>query len=223
MSEFSKTERNQVRRVAKRGKYDRETINAILDEGYLCHVGFSVGEQPFVIPTLYARIDDSIIIHGSSISRMLKNIEEGVRVCVTVTLVDGLVLARSAFHHSMNYRSVVVHGWLRRITEPEEKEAALIAVTDHILPGRWDEVRPMTDKEFKSTGVLAIDIEAASAKIRSGPPVDEDEDYALPVWAGVLPTPLTFGEPIPDAKLDAGMEPPASIEAAVIKFSISSA
>ena len=208
MSEFPKTERNQVRRVAKRGQYDRETIYEILDQGYLCHVGFSVGEQPFVIPTLYARIDDSIIIHGSSISRMLKNIEEGVRVCITITLVDGLVLARSAFHHSMNYRSVCVFGKGKLIEDDEDKIAALAAVSDNLLKERWEDSREPNEKELNVTSVLRIEIEEASAKIREGDPIDDAKDYDLPIWAGVLPIETKFGKPIADSKLDPDIELP---------------
>jgi len=208
LSDFPKTERNQVRRVAKRGQYDRETIYKILDEGYLCHVGFSVGEQPFVIPTLYARVDDSIIIHGSSISRMLKNVEEGVRVCVTVTLVDGLVLARSAFHHSMNYRSVCAFGTGKLIEDDDEKIAALVAVSDNLLKERWEDSRAPNEKELNVTSVLKIEIEEASAKTREGDPIDDAKDYELPIWAGVLPIETQFGEPVADSKLDSEIELP---------------
>lgn len=208
LSDYPKTERNQVKRIPKRGKYDTETINKILDEGFLCHVGFIVDEQPFVIPTLYARIDDSIIIHGSSISRMLKNIEEGVKVCVTVTLVDGIVLARSAFHHSINYRSVVAFGTGKLIEDNEEKLTALKAVADNVLKHRWEDSRQPTTNELNVTSVIKIKIDDASAKIREGDPVDDAKDYELPIWAGVLPFETKFGEPIPDAKLDKNIELP---------------
>ncbi len=208
MSEFPKTERSQVRRVAKRGKYDRETVHKILDEGFVCHVGFSADEQIFVIPTLYARVDDSIIIHGSHISRMLKNIEKGVKVCVTVTLIDGLVLARSAFHHSMNYRSVVVFGTGKLVEDEAGKLSALKAVSDNLLPKRWEDSREPTENELNITSVLKIEIEEASAKIREGDPVDDAKDYELPIWAGVLPYEAKFGEPIADAKLDKNIELP---------------
>lgn len=208
MSEFPKTERNQVRRVAKRGKYDRETVYKILDEGFVCHVGFSVDEQIFVIPTLYARVDNSIIIHGSHISRMLKNIEKGVQVCVTVTLIDGLVLARSAFHHSMNYRSVMVFGTGKLIEDKAEKLSALKAVSDNLLQKRWEDSREPTENELNITSVLKIEIEEASAKIREGDPVDDTKDYELPIWAGVLPYETKFGEPSADAKLDKNIELP---------------
>ncbi|NNE97544.1 MAG: pyridoxamine 5'-phosphate oxidase family protein [Pyrinomonadaceae bacterium] len=212
MSEFPKTERNQVRRVAKRGKYDRKTIYKILDAGYLCHVGFAVDQQPFVIPTLYARIEDSIIVHGSSISRMLKNLEKGVRVCVTVTLVDGIVLARSAFHHSMNYRSVCVFGTGRLVEDQGEKIDALKAVSDNLLENRWEDSRPPNQKELNVTSVIKIDIEEASAKIREGDPIDDASDYELPIWAGVLPIITEFGEPQADSKLSSDIDLPEYLE-----------
>ncbi len=202
MKEYAKTERSRINRIPKRGKYDFETIHKILDEGFLCHVGFIVDGQPFVIPTLYARIEDSIIIHGSSISRMLKNLSEGIKVCVTVTLVDGLVLARSAFHHSINYRSVVIFGNGRLIKDKEEKLVALKAVADNVLKHRWEDSREPTDNELNVTSVIKIEIEDASAKIRTGDPVDDAKDYELPIWAGILPLETSFGEPVPDAKLN---------------------
>lgn len=218
---FPQKKHNKVR-YSPRAHYDRETILPILDTGLVAHVGFVLDDLPMVIPMAYARIEDTLYIHGAKAARIIKKPNEQARVCLTVTHIDGIVVGRSAFHHSMNYRSVVVHGWLRRITDRNEKEAALIAVTDHILPGRWDEVRPMSEKEFKSTGVLAIDIETASAKIRKGPPVDEDEDYALPIWAGVIPTPVTCDTPIDDPKLAEGIAQPASLVAAECKFSVQS-
>ncbi len=208
MKDYSKTERNQVRRIPKRGKYDHQTINKILDEGFLCHVGFNLEKQPFVIPTLYARIDDSIIIHGSSISRMLKNVSEGIKVCVTVTLVDGIVLARSAFHHSMNYRSVVVFGTGKVITEKGEKLAALKAVSDNVLKHRWEDSRQPTENELNVTSVIKIKIEDASAKIREGDPIDDKKDYETNFWAGILPVETKFGEPIADTRLDEKIELP---------------
>ncbi len=208
MSDFPKTKRNEVRRRAILGKYDRETIYKILDEGFVCHVGFVIDEQTFVIPTLYARIDDSIIIHGSSISRMLENIEKGVKVCVTVTLIDGLVLARSAFHHSMNYRSAVIFGTGKLIENDDEKLNALKAVSDNILPKRWEDSRQPMENELNVTSVLKIKIEEASAKIREGDPVDDAKDYELPIWAGVLPFETKFGKPFADAKLDKEIELP---------------
>lgn len=208
MKDYPKTERNQVRRIPKRGKYDSETINKILDEGFVCHVGFNVGEQPFVIPTLYARIDDSIIIHGSHISRMLKNLSEGLQVCITVTHVDEIVLARSAFHHSMNYRSVVIFGTGKLIEEKEEKLKALKAVSDNILKHRWEDCREPTDKELNVTSVIKIKIEEASAKIREGDPIDDKKDYETDYWAGVLPIEMSFGKPIADSKLDKDIKLP---------------
>jgi nitroimidazol reductase NimA-like FMN-containing flavoprotein (pyridoxamine 5'-phosphate oxidase superfamily) len=201
--EFRKTPRNQVRRLAKRGKYDKDTVYRILDEAALCHLSFVVDEQPFVIPTLFARIDDVIYVHGSQISRMLKTLAQGVRLCLTVTLVDGLVLARSAFHHSMNYRSAVVFGTGKLVESDEEKLRALNAISDHLLPERWEDCRQPNIKELNVTSVIRIEIEEASAKIREGMPVDDKEDYELPVWAGILPIKQSFGEPIPDEQLSA--------------------
>lgn len=191
--------------MPKRGHYDRETIYGILDAGFLCHVGFSIDGQPFVIPTGYGREGDRIYIHGSAASRMLKNLDAGVPVCVTVTHLDGLVLARSAFHHSMNYRSAVVFG-TARVVPDEEKEHALFVISEYILKGRWAEVRGPNAKEMKATLVLAIDIEEASAKVRTGPPGDDEEDYELPVWAGVLPVTQVYGPPIDDPLLREGIE-----------------
>ena len=196
------TQRTRLKRLPKRGLYERETINAILDEAFICHVGFVAGGQPYVIPTGYARIGDDLMIHGSSASRMLRSIAEGIDVCVTVTLIDGLVLARSAFHHSMNYRSVVILGKAELVTDANEKNKALEAFTEHVIPGRWAEVRWPTDLELKATTVLRLPITEASAKIRTGDPVEDEGDYAMNVWAGVLPLTLTTGEPVADAKLD---------------------
>ncbi|MBL8180300.1 MAG: pyridoxamine 5'-phosphate oxidase family protein [Blastocatellia bacterium] len=194
----SSSDRTTVKRIPKRGHYDRETIDAILDEAIICHVGFVVDGQPYVIPTGFARVDDLIYIHGSAASRMLRELSKGVDVCVTVTLLDGLVLARSAFHHSMNYRSVVILGKAELVTVQTEKMAALEALTDHFVPDRWKDVRPPTELEMKATSVLRLPLTEASAKIRSGPPVDDEADYALDVWAGVIPISLKHGEPIQD-------------------------
>ena len=207
---FEKTDRNQVKRVPDRGHYDRDTIFAVLDAGFLCHVGFMVNEQPFVIPTLYGREDDCVYLHGSAASRMLRNLAEGIPVCLTVTHVDGLVLARSAFHHSMNYRSAVVFGTAAEITG-EEKERGLFVISEQVLKGRWAEVRPPIEKELKATSVLRVTIESASAKIRTGPPNDEEEDYDLPIWAGVIPVKQTFAAAEADPKLNAGIEMPPSV------------
>ena len=199
--ELIRTERTKLRRIPKRGVFDRETIYGILDEGFICHVGFSVGEQTFVIPTAYARSGDTLLIHGSAVSRMMREMAGGIEVCVTVTLIDGLVLARSAFHHSMNYRSVVIFGRAKLMSNTDEKSAALRAFTDHVIPNRWTEVRPPNEKELKATTVLSLPIKEASAKVRSGDPVDDEVDYDLNVWAGVVPLTLVQGKPIKDARL----------------------
>ncbi len=204
MSTYIPTERTQVKRLPKRAAYDKAQVHAILDEGFVCHVGFAIDGQPYVIPTLYARAGERIYFHGSAASRMLRSAGEGVPVCLTVTLVDGFVLARSAFHHSMNYRSVVVLGSARPVTHDAEKREALHLFTNHIVPGRWEEVRQPTDQELKATSVLALDLNEVSAKVRTGPPLDEEEDYALPVWAGVIPLEIGFGEPVPDSRLQPG-------------------
>ena len=185
MDNISRTSRTTLKRLPQRGSFDREQINAILDEGFICHVGFVVEDQPFVIPTGYARVEDRLVIHGSQASRMLRSLAEGIEVCVTVTLVDGLVLARSAFHHSMNYRSVLILGKAIPIEDREEKIAALRALSEHMVPGRWDEVREPSERELQLTTVLSLKLDEASAKVRTGPPLNDEEDYALPVWAGV--------------------------------------
>jgi nitroimidazol reductase NimA-like FMN-containing flavoprotein (pyridoxamine 5'-phosphate oxidase superfamily) len=198
MSDFQPTERTQVKRLPKRGKYDRESVHAILDTGFVCHVGFSVDGQPFVIPTNYGRSGDMLYIHGSAASRMLRTLSGGVPVSVTVTHVDGLVLARSAFHHSVNYRSVVILGKARLVEEPAEKMEALRVFTEHVMKGRWNEVRGPNEQEMKATTVLALPIEEVSAKVRTGGPIDDEADYTLPVWAGVLPLETIAKVPIPD-------------------------
>jgi len=208
MSEFTPTPRTQVRRLSERGHYDSETIYQILDEGFVCHIGFVVDGQPFVIPTGYARIGDAIYIHGSTASRMLRTLAGGVQVCVTVTLVDGLVLARSAFHHSMNYRSVVILGRAEAVEDLDEKKRALEAFTEHIVPGRWSTLRPVRDAELKQTTVLRLPLVEVSAKVRTGAPKDDAEDYELPIWAGVLPLRLTPDEFVPDPKLASGVPLP---------------
>ena len=187
MTEFTKTGRNRVKRIPERGHYDRGTIYHILDEALICHVGFVEKGQPFVIPINFARVDDAIFLHGAKASRLLKHIEAGHPVCVETTIVDGLVLARSVFHHSINYRSVVLFGRGRLIEDEQEKLTALKAVTEHLIPGRWQEARLPNRKELNATSVVSINIDEASAKVRVGPPVDDQEDYALPVWAGILP------------------------------------
>ena len=205
---FPQTNRTTLKRLPKRGHFDRETIYPILDEGFICHVGFIVDGQPFVIPTGYARVDDNLYIHGSQASRMLKTLAQGIDVCVTITLVDGLVLARSAFHHSINYRSVVVFGTAQLVGDREEKIAALLALSEHFVKGRWDDVREPTEQELKATSVLSLKLEEASAKIRTGPPIDDEEDYSLPIWAGVIPLKVVAGEPINDPRLPDGIEAP---------------
>jgi nitroimidazol reductase NimA-like FMN-containing flavoprotein (pyridoxamine 5'-phosphate oxidase superfamily) len=206
------TERTKLRRLPARGSHELETIYKILDAAFLAHVGFCVDGQPFVIPTLFGRKENTLFIHGSAASRMLRELDKGVPACVTVTHVDGLVLARSAFHHSMNYRSVVAFGTTRKINDPERKRHALKGISDHLINGRWDDVREPNEREMKQTTVLEFAIEEASAKIRTGGPIDEEEDYALPVWAGVLPLSLKAQQPRADERLAPGTELPRYIE-----------
>jgi len=202
------SDRTRVRREPQRGVYDRGTIDAILDEGLVCHLGF-VGEgQPYVIPTLYARFGDDLYVHGSSASRMLRTLDGGVDACLTVTLVDGIVLARSIFNHSINYRSVVVLGRVSAVLDPDEKLRALEAFSARLLPGRWAEVRAPTASELKATSILRMPVDEASAKVRTGPPKDDEDDYGWPVWAGVIPLSLVAGEPQPDPLLTPEFEPP---------------
>ena len=205
---FPQTDRTKLKRLPKRGHFDRETVYGILDEGFICHVGFAPGGQPVVIPTGYARVDDKLYIHGSQASRMLKTLAGGVDACVTVTIIDGLVLARSAFHHSINYRSIVIFGRATLIEDREEKNEALLALSEHIIRGRWNDVREPTEQEMRATTVLSLPLEEVSAKIRTGPPLDDEEDYALPVWAGVVPLRLEAGEPIKDPRLPDGIAVP---------------
>jgi nitroimidazol reductase NimA-like FMN-containing flavoprotein (pyridoxamine 5'-phosphate oxidase superfamily) len=192
------TERSKVRRLPLRGSNEWTDVCAILDTAFLAHVGFSIDNQPFVIPTLYGRHEETLYLHGSAASHMLRQLEKGIPACVSVTLVDGLVLARSAFHHSMNYRSVVAFGTARKIQDDPAKEEALRVISERVLAGRWNDVRPPTAKELKATSVLAFEIEEASAKVRTGPPKDDAEDYALPIWAGVVPFKTTREDPITD-------------------------
>lgn len=207
--QFEKTERTRIRRMPKRASYDVAAVEAILAEGLYCHVGFSVDGQPYVIPTIYARIEDHLYIHGSAASRMLRTIGEGMPVCVTVTLLDGLVLARSTFHHSMNYRSVVILGAATAVTDADEKMTALKAIVDHVMIGRWDDVREPSTQELKATSVIRVPLKEVSAKIRTGPPVDDDEDYQLECWAGELPLRLMPQQPVADPQLRAGIVLPA--------------
>jgi uncharacterized protein len=201
------TDRAAIRRLPQRGSYDAQTIHAILDAGFLAHVGFCIDGQPFVIPTLYGRSPDApgtdkLYLHGSAASRMLRELSTGVPACVTVTHVDGIVLARSAFHHSMNYRSVVAFGTARSIDDIQGKAEAMRVISDHVIAGRWEEVRSPTAKELKATSVLEFTIEEASAKIRSGPPIDNEEDYALSVWAGIVPLHLRASPPLRDPRFE---------------------
>ena len=205
---FPQTARTKLKRLPKRGHFDRETIEPILDEGFICHVGFVVEGQPFVIPTGYARVGDTLYIHGSQASRMLRTLAGGVDVCVTVTLVDGLVLARSAFHHSINYRSVVVFGNAKLVIDREEKIAALIALSEHIIRGRWNDVREPTEQELVATSVLCLPLTEASAKVRTGPPIDDEEDYSLTIWAGVVPLRMVADAPVADPRLPPEIKPP---------------
>lgn len=196
------TPRTTVKRRAQRGVYEHDVVLRILDEGLVCHMAFVVDGQPFVLPTAYARIGDHLYLHGSPGNRMLRTGRNGLGLCVTVTLLDGLVMARSAFHHSMNYRSVVLLGAATEVDDPEEKRAAFRALVEHVAPGRYAGVRPPTDDEIKGTLVLRLPIAEGSAKIRSGPPIDDEDDYGWPVWAGVIPLALRPGTPISDPRLD---------------------
>ena len=211
MPQFPITARNRVRRMPKRGHYDRKTVNAIIDEALVCHVAFAVEGVPTVIPTLHARRGDNLLLHGARTSRLLKHIADGNPVSVAMTLLDGIVLARSVFHHSMNYRSVVIHGTGHLLNSDEEKLAALEAFAEHIARGRWADARQPSRKELKATTVISIPIETAAAKIRTGPPLDDDEDYALPIWAGVLPLSLRPGVAVPDPRLGSDIGVPSYV------------
>ena len=206
------TQRTRVVREHERGIYDREAAYKILDEGFICHVGFVQEGHPFVIPTGYGRIGDALYIHGSAASRMLKEVNQGIPVCVTVTLLDGLVLARSVFNHSMNYRSVVILGKAAIVDNPEEKLEALRLLSEHIIPGRWAESRFPNERELKATAILRLPIEEFSAKVRQGDVVDDDEDMSFPVWAGILPLPVIPGTPVPDKNLDLKISVPAYVK-----------
>jgi nitroimidazol reductase NimA-like FMN-containing flavoprotein (pyridoxamine 5'-phosphate oxidase superfamily) len=206
------SKRVQVKRAAERGHYDRRIVDAILDEALFCHVGIIAAEgHPVVIPTIHARDGDTVYLHGSPASRLLRTMKPGAEICLTATLLDGIVVARSAFHHSMNYRSVVVIGTARIVDDPDEKLAALELVTDHVISGRWADCRPVTAKEIKGTLVAALSLDEASAKIRTGGPVDDEADYELPIWAGVVPLELTPGAPIADDRLVDGVPTPANV------------
>ena len=207
------TPRTQVRRRAQRGRYDRASVHAILDEGLVCHVGFVADGEPFVIPTADARAGETLYLHGSPASQMLRSLAGGLPVCVTVTLVDGIVLARSAFHHSMNYRSVVAYGHPREVTDPDEKDRAQAALVDHVARGRAQDARMPNQRELEQTTILAIELEEVSAKVRTGPPNDAAEDLELPVWAGVLPLRVVPGEPEPAPDLRPGLDTPDYVTA----------
>jgi len=208
MDKFTPTPKTTLKRLPERGNFDRQTVYSILDEALVCHVGFAVDGQPFVIPTSYGRIGDTLYLHGSAASRMMRSLKGGIPVCVTVTLIDGLVLARSAFHHSINYRSVVIFGNAELIEDEQGKLAAMAALTEHIVPGRWAEVRSPNAQELKATTVLAVPLLEVSAKIRTGAPKDDDEDMAIPVWAGVLPLRTETGAPIGDEYMPPDATPP---------------
>ncbi len=205
------TDRTQVRRIPERGFYDRETIYPILDSSFLCHAGFVHNGHPVVIPTAFGRQGDTLFLHGSAASRMQRDLATGIEVCLTVTVLDGLVLARSGFHSSMNYRSVVVFGTATPITDPEEKARALTVISEQILRGRWAEVRPPSQQELKGTSVLSLALTEASAKVRSGPPKDDEEDYAMNVWAGVVPVTLCYGDPVPDDRMPSHIPVPGYV------------
>ncbi|MGA2860971.1 MAG: pyridoxamine 5'-phosphate oxidase family protein [Steroidobacteraceae bacterium] len=201
MDKYTPTSRTTVRRLPQRASYDGLAVHAILDEGFVCHIGFAVDAQPYVIPTVYARAGDTLYVHGSAASRMLRTLTQGVPVCITITLLDGLVLARSAFHHSLNYRSVVVIGNARLVGDKDEKMRALHLITNHVVPRRWEEVRSPNELELRQSSVLALPLAEVSAKIRSGPPVDDDADYSLSVWAGVVPIKTQLGTPMNDGRV----------------------
>jgi nitroimidazol reductase NimA-like FMN-containing flavoprotein (pyridoxamine 5'-phosphate oxidase superfamily) len=213
MEDLRATERTRIKRMPKRGSYDRAVINSIIDQALFCHVGFVHEETPYVIPTLHVRIGDRIYIHGSAASRMLRAAADRIPLCVTVTHIDGIVLARSAFHHSVNYRSAIILGAAEEVAGDAEKSRVLAALVDHVAPGRWSEVRPPHPKELAATSVLGLPITEASAKVRIGGPVDDEEDYALAVWAGNIPVRLAAGAPIPDERLRPGIAISPSVAA----------
>jgi uncharacterized protein len=213
---YSPTERTQVRRRSTRGVYDKAQVHAILDEGFVCHIGFVnlIDGQPYVIPTAYARSGEQVYIHGSPASRVMGVASRELDMCLTVTLVDGLVLARSAFHTSMNYRSVVILGKARHVTDINEKREALKCFTNHVIAGRWEHAKQPTDQELKATSVLSLPLEEVSAKVRTGPPLDDEEDYALPIWGGVVPVVQSFGKPQPDERILPGLPAPTLVKPA---------
>jgi nitroimidazol reductase NimA-like FMN-containing flavoprotein (pyridoxamine 5'-phosphate oxidase superfamily) len=207
---YRPTERTSLRRLPERARYDTDTVHSILDEGFICHVAFVVDGQPYALPTGYARIGERLYLHGSTGSRL--GLRPGMDVCVTVTLLDGIVLARSAFHHSFQYRSVMVLGRTELVTDPAEKDAALSALVEHFMPGRSADARAGTRQEVAATAVLALPLEEVSAKVRTGDPKDDEEDYALPVWAGIMPLELKPGDPVPDSRLDPGIAVPSYVK-----------
>ena len=212
MSTFLPTQRTTLHRRPNRASYDRVVVEEILDEAFFCHVGFVVDGQPYVIPTIHARVGDCVYIHGAAASRMLRSIQEGIQVCVTVTILDGLILARSAFHHSMNYRSVVILGTATEVLDRTEKNEALKAIVEHVVPKRWDDVRWPSEQELKATRVLRLPLEEVSAKIRTGPPLDDEEDSQVPCWAGELPLRLVPQSPVPDPRLNPEIVLPAYVQ-----------
>lgn len=212
MSVSAPSERTRVKRLAKRAHYDRKAVHAVLDAGFVCHVGYAVDGEPYVTPTCYWREGEWVYWHGASASRMLRHLEAGASCCLTVTHVDALVLARSGFHHSVNYRSVMLFGRARKVEDPDEKLSKLHAFVERLLPGRWPGLRAPTRQELKATTVLGMTIAEASVKIRTGPPVDEDEDYALPIWAGIVPLRQVAGTPQDDGRLAKGAERPENLE-----------
>jgi nitroimidazol reductase NimA-like FMN-containing flavoprotein (pyridoxamine 5'-phosphate oxidase superfamily) len=218
MVDDAPTPRSSIHRHPERGRYDRATIDAILDEGLVCHLGFVSDDQPIVIPTMYVRDGDRVVVHGSAASRMTRTLGTGVPVCLTVTLLDGVVFARTANNHSMNYRSVVLLGRGKHITEPVAKLAAMRALVERIAPGRWDRIREPSDKEMRSTTILSLPIDEVSAKVRTGPPLDEGEDLGLPVWAGVVPLRVTAAAPIDDPALSQDLEPADDIAGFLGRF-----
>jgi len=212
MTRPAPSDRSRVRRIPDRARYDEESIYSIVDEALFCHIGFVVDGRPFVIPTIHARDQDRLLFHGAKASRLLKHIQAGNEICATVTLVDGLVLARSVFHHSMNYRSAVLYGHGELVTDRDEKMRCLGVLSEHLIPGRWDNARRPNDKELAATSVIAMQIEDASAKIRSGPAKDDEDDYGLPFWAGVLPLELVAGAPQPDDRLASSIPIPGYVQ-----------
>ncbi|MFN8590570.1 MAG: pyridoxamine 5'-phosphate oxidase family protein [Thermomicrobiales bacterium] len=217
MATFQVTPRNKVLRLAKRANYERDQIYEIVDAAMICHVAYQIDGQPYAMPTLIARDGDTLLLHGSATARTILHAGAGNPVCITVTHTDGIVLARSVFNHSINYRSAMLYGVGQAITDPEEKLAAMIRFTDKLIPGRWDDVRPMTPQEFKATGIVAVPIESASAKIRSGMPADEPEDVDLPYWGGIIPLRQVMDDPIPDSHVPENMPMPGYLVEYVAK------